>query len=225
MRGSISARGVLDTSRNSGNVITPEVSGIFSDTFADERVGILVTGAYQRRKASVNQANVGWRDGFLGSQNGDNNWGHLPVAPDPRAALIINRPGPTDVYQVQQNASYDLNDIDRTRINGQAVLQFRPMDNLTGTLDYTYSRNTVETRNSNVGVWFNFGDVSSEWTDGPVAGPVFYSEHFCHAGVDTNCSLGKDLSYSGSLTASRSINKSLGGNLSWDAFDHLHLEL
>jgi hypothetical protein len=136
-----------------------------------------------------------------------------------------NRPGPGDVYQVQQNASYDLNDIDRERINGQAVLQFRPMDNLTGTLDYTYSQNTVETRNSNVGVWFNFGDVSSEWTDGPVAGPIFYSEHFCHAGVDANCSLGKDLSYSGSLTASRSINKSLGGNLSWDAFDHLHLQL
>ena len=45
------------------------------------------------------------------------------------------------------------------------------MDNLTGTLDYTYSRNTVETRNSNVGVWFNFNNVSSEWTNGPVAGP------------------------------------------------------
>src|SRR3954453_13764575 len=222
MRGSISARGVLDTSRNSGNVITPEVSGIFSDTFADERVGILLTGAYQRRKASVNQANVGWRDGYLGSEN---NWGSLPQAGDPRFADITNRPGPTDVYQVQQNASYDLNDIDRTRINGQAVLQFRPMDNLTGTLDYTYSRNTVETRNSNVGIWFNFGDISSEWTDGPVAGPIFYSEHFCHAGVDPNCGLGKNLSYSGSLTSNRSINKSLGGNLAWNPFDRLHLQL
>ena len=36
---------------------------------------------------------------------------------------------------------------------------------------------------------------------------------------------GKDLSYSGSLTANRSINKSLGGNLAWDPFDRLHLEL
>ena len=217
MRGTLSAKAVLDTSRNGKNEITPEVSGIFSDTFADNRVGILVTGSYQRRKSSTNQANVGWRDGYLGSEN---NWGSLPNNSDQ-----ANRPGPGDVYQVQQNASYDLNDIDRERINGQAVLQFRPMDNLTGTLDYTYSQNTVETRNSNVGVWFNFGDVSSEWTDGPVAGPIFYSEHFCHAGVDANCSLGKDLSYSGSLTASRSINKSLGGNLSWDAFDHLHLQL
>jgi len=218
MRGSLSARGVLDTSQNGHNDITPEFSGIFSTTFADNRVGFLVTGSYQRRKSSTNQANVGWRDGYLGSEN---NWGSLP-----NNANQVNRPGPTDVYQVQQNASYDLNDIDRERINGQAVLQFRPVDNLTGTLDYTFSQNTVETRNSNVGVWFNFGDVSSEWTDGPVAGPIFYSEHFCHAGVDPNCGLGKDLSYSGSLTSNRSINKSIGANLAWDTFDNrLHLQL
>ena len=221
MRATLSAKGVLDTSRNGKDKITPELSGIFSDTFADNRVGILVTGSYQRRKASVNQANVGWRDGYLGSEN---NWGSLP------ATGQTNRPGPTDVYQVQQNASYDLNDIDRRRINGQAVLQFRPMDNLTGTLDFTYSQNKVEIRNSNVGVWFNFGDVSSEWTDGPVAGPIFYSENFappdpgCVAPSNT-CNIGKDLSYSGSLTANRTINKSLGGNLAWDPFHQLHLQL
>jgi TonB-dependent receptor len=226
MRGSVAAKAVLDTSQNGHNDITPEFSGIFSHTFDDDRVGVLLTGSYQRRKSSTNQANVGWRDGYLGSEN---NWGSLP-----NNAQQVNRPGPTDVYQVQQNASYDLNDIDRTRINGQAVLQFRPMDNLTGTLDFTYSQNKVETRNSNVGVWFNFGDVSSEWTDGPVAGPVFYSENFappdpgCTAPSPpppNACNIGKDLSYSGSLTANRTINKSLGGNLAWDPLDQLHIQL
>jgi len=226
MRASLSAKGVLDTSQNGKNDITPEVSGIFSDTFADNRVGVLVTASYQRRKSSTNQANVGWRDGYLGSEN---NWGSLP-----NNAQQVNRPGPDDVYQVQQNASYDLNDIDRKRINGQAVLQFRPMDNLTGTIDYTYSQNKVETRNSNVGVWFNFGDVSSEWTDGPVAGPIIYSENFappdpgCTAPsppAPNACNIGKDLSYSGSLTANKTVNKSLGGNLAWDPFHRLHLQL
>jgi TonB-dependent receptor len=225
MRATVSAKGVLDTSQNGKDNITPEISGIISDTFADNRVGLLVTGSYQRRKSSTNQANVGWRDGYLGSEN---NWGSLP------ATGQTNRPGPTDVYQVQQNASYDLNEIDRRRINGQAVLQFRPMDNLTGTIDYTYSQNKVETRNSNVGVWFNFGDVTSEWTDGPVAGPVFYSENFappdpgCTAPsppAPNACNIGKDLSYSGSLTANKTVNKSLGGNLAWDPFHQLHLQL
>ena len=207
LRGSFAVKGVLDTSRNEGNPITPEVSGIISSTFADNRVGILITGSWQKRKASVNQANVGWRDGYLGNEN---NWGSLAMPPDPRAANITNRPKATDVYQVPQNGSYDLNDINRERINGQLVLQFRPIDSLTATVDYTYSRNTVEVRNSNVGIWFNHNDTSSSWTDGPVAGPRFYTERF---GANEN----KDLSYSGSLTANRTTNKSLGANLEWKA--------
>src|SRR3546814_16258147 len=105
-------------------------------------------------------------------------------------------------------------------MNGQAVLQFRQTDDRTATVDYVDSRNTVETRNSNVGVWFNLEDTSSAWTDGPIAGPLFYSEHFgAPAGVPSPDILygGKDLSYSGALTKNRAENKSLGFNLEWDA--------
>ncbi|ALH80806.1 TonB-dependent receptor [Sphingopyxis macrogoltabida] len=224
--GSLAVKGVYDSSRNEGNPVTPEISGIVSSTFADDRIGIMIAGSYQKRKASVNTANVGWRDGYLGNEN---NWGSLAnptrivngvEVPDPRYDNITNRPGPTDVYQVPQNASYDLNDINRERINGQAVLQFRPTDDLTATIDYVYSRNTVETRNSNVGVWFNHEDTSSAWTDGPIAGPLFYSEIFGPpSGTPGPNALygGKDLSYSGALTENRGENKSLGTNLKWDA--------
>ncbi|KTF68815.1 TonB-dependent receptor [Sphingomonas sp. HT-1] len=207
LRGSLSARGVIDTSQNGKNDITPEVSGIFSNTFLDDRVGILVTGAYQRRNFSANQANVGWRDGYLGSEN---NWGSLAQQGDPRYANITNRPDATDVYQVPQNASYNIVNGRRERINGQAVLQFRPVDTLTATIDYTYSQNTFEVRDNNVGIWYNHNDTSSAWTDGPVAGPVFYTERFTAAET-------KDLSYSASQTSARSVNKSLGGNLTWQA--------
>ena len=206
-RGSIAARGVIDTSQNGKNDITPEVSGIFSTTFADDRIGFLVNGVYQKRRASVNQANVGWRDGYLGSEN---NWGSLAQPGTPGAARITNRPDATDVYEVPQNASYDINNISRERINGQLVLQAKPTDALTATVDYTYSRNEVKTRNANVGIWFNHNDTSSAWTDGPVAGPQFYTERFTAAEA-------KDLSYSSALTAYRTENKSLGGNLTWEA--------
>ncbi|MBM3927891.1 MAG: TonB-dependent receptor, partial [Sphingomonadales bacterium] len=116
--------------------------------------------------------------------------------------------GPTDVYEVPQSAAYNLTDIRRERINGQVALQYRPIDSLTATFDFTYSRNKVEARDSSVGIWFNFGDTTTEWTNGPVAGPVFYTERF---------GPGKDLSYSGSLTANVSENKSWGGNLTWEA--------
>lgn len=201
-RGSIAARGVLDTSQNGKNDITPEVSGVFSTTFGNEdQFGFLVSGVYQKRHASVNTGSVGFGNAFLGSEN---DWGTLA----PEGPNVINRPGPTDVYEIPQSAAYNLTDIERERINGQVVLQYRPIESLTATVDFTYSRNKVEARDSSVGIWFNFGDTSTEWTDGPAAGPVFYTERF---------GPGKDLSYSGSLTANLTENKSLGGNLTWEA--------
>ncbi|MCK8455206.1 MULTISPECIES: TonB-dependent receptor [Sphingomonas] len=212
-RGSIAAKGVLDSSRNGKDPITPEVSGILSTTFADDRIGVLFSGSYQRRKASNNSSGVGFRDGFLGAEN---NWGTLAQPGTPGAANITNRPGPTDVYEIPQSANYNVVDIDRERINGQLVLQAKPTDTLTATLDFTYSSNKVEVRDSSVGIWFNFGDTRSAWTDGPSAGPIFYSENFAP---------GKDLSYSSSLSANKSENKSLGGNLTWEAPGNVTMSL
>ncbi|NJC33043.1 TonB-dependent receptor [Sphingomonas jejuensis] len=202
LRGSIAVRGVLDTSQDDDQSITPEVSGIISSTFgSDDQFGVLVTGIYQKRNARTNTGSVGFGNAFLGTEN---DWGTL----GPEGPNVINRPGPTDVYEIPQSAAYNINNFERERINGQAVLQFRPADALTATVDFTYSRNKVEARDNSVGIWFNFGDTTTQWTDGPVAGPVFYTERF---------GPGKDLSYSGALTANVSENKSLGGNLTWEA--------
>lgn len=216
-RGSISVKGMIDHTFESTKV-TPEVSGILSRTFADDRVGILVTGVYQRRKASLAQFNAGFREGYVGNEN---NWGSLPVdANDWRGnfANTKNRPGPTDVYQVTQNAGYDFTDIDRERINGQVVLQVKPTDTLDVTLDYTFSQNTIDARTNSIGVWFNHNNTSSSWTAGPVAGANFYAEAFGPGD-------GKDLAITGALAANRNINKSLGGNIKWDGPGGLRLEL
>ncbi len=214
LRGSIAAKAVVDHTFN-GHKAAPEVSGIISDTFADNRIGILVSGAYQRRKASLAQFNAGWREGYLGSEN---NWGSLAMPGDPRYANITNRPGPTDVYQVTQNAGYDFTDIDRERINGQLVLQARPVDALTATVDYTFSQNTIDARTNSIGVWFNHNNTTSSWTDGPAAGPLFYSETFAPGE-------NKDLAITGAIAANRSINRSLGGNLAWKGLGGLRFEL
>lgn len=214
-QGSISAKGVVDHTFQ-GTKVTPEVSGIVSQTFADNTIGILVSGSYQRRKASLAQFNAGWREGYLGSEN---NWGSLATSPaDPRYAQITNRPGPNDVYQVTQNAGYDFTNIDRERINGQVVLQVKPTDTLSATIDYTFSQNTIDARTNSIGVWFNHNNTTSSWTNGPAAGPLFYSEAFGQ-------NEGKDLAITGAVAKNRSINKSIGGNLQWQGPGGLHLEL
>ena len=222
MRGSVAAKGVYDASRNFGDPITPEVSGIFSDTFGEDRFGVLISGSYQRRKASVNTASVGFRDGYLGDPAANaamnNSWGEL----NPAGTNVTNRPTGTDVYEVPQSASYELVDIDRERVNGQLVLQARVSDALTATADFTYSRNRVEARSSSTGIWFTFGDMSSAWTDGPNAAPLFYAENFAPGTlVNPTTSTGKDISHSGALSANQTENMSFGGNLTWDALDNV----
>lgn len=215
LQGSVAAKAVKDHTFD-GTDITPELSGIVSSTFADDTVGILLSGSYQRRKASLAQFNAGWREGYLGDEN---NWGSLPVDENDWRGnydRTENRPGPDTVYQVTQNAGYDFTTIDRERFNGQAVLQVAPSDQVTATIDYTFSQNTIDARTNSIGVWFNHDQTSSSWTDGPAAGPNFYSEAF---------GPGKDLAITGAVAANRSINHSLGGNIAWEHPSGMRWEL
>ena len=210
----VAVKGVYDESSNDDSELTPEISGLYIDQFMDDRLGVSVSGSYQERDGGVAQSNVGWRDGYLGSADFDGEWGALPRE---GAWNFIdgttNRPGDNDVYAVPQNADYELADFTRKRTNGQLTLQYDFTNSLRGTMDYTYSQNKVELERSTVGVWFNHGFTNSAWTDGPIAGPLFYTEFLGNS----------DLSYSGALLANESENKSLGINLAWDATDRLTL--
>ena len=224
-KATVGVKGVMDTSQNSSTDITPEISALFSNTFADDTFGVAVTASHQKRKASVNQADVEWRDGYLGDCDFGGEWGALPRAECNswnQTGLHTNQPGDGDVYAIPQNASYSVTDIDRERVNGQLVLQYRPTERLTATLDYLYSANEIEARNSNVGIWFNHEFTASAWTDGPVADPLFYTEIFDFMPWQGGAT---DLSQSGSLASNKSENKSLGFNLEWEATDNLSFDL
>ena len=66
-------------------------------------------------------------------------------------------------------------------------------------------------------MWFNFGPSSSTWTDGPVAGPLVYSELIPAAN--------SDLSMGGAKFATKNENKSVGFNLAWEVTERLGFEL
>ncbi|MEM6912721.1 MAG: TonB-dependent receptor plug domain-containing protein, partial [Pseudomonadota bacterium] len=124
LRFSIGAKAVVDnsdTSLDDGSSVTPEFSGIFSNTFMDDKVGITLTGSYQDRESGVAQFGTtsGWRGAYLGSTI--NEWGVLPPA---SSGQVTNRPEGDQIYSVPQNANYQLSSIDRERINGQVSLQY-----------------------------------------------------------------------------------------------------
>lgn len=223
MQASVGVKGVYDTSATNlpddlqhGNKLTPEISGIYSNTSADGRFGIGLSASYQERNLGYNRASVsnGWKGPFRGDEN---NWGTIPQPGTPGSENITNRPGPGDLYQVPQNLNYNLSGVQRERTNGQVVFQFAPNKSLTTTLDYTYSENKIHTRRNDMSAWFNFGPSSSTWTDGPVAAPLVYTEIINPAT--------SDIAMGGADFATKTENKSLGFNAAWRVNSDIRLEL
>lgn len=214
LRASVGAKLGTDKSAQDSSW-TPEVSGIYSNVFADGKFGITLNGSYAKRDFGYNQAATtsGWR-AFKGSTN---DWGTIPQEGTPGSENIINRPGPDDTYSVPQNIFYGMNEVKRKRTNGQIVMQWRPVETVTATLDYTYSELEIQTKRSELSAWFNFGPSTSVWTDGPVASPLFYEE--LYDGYPT------DVGGGGGQSGTKNKGGSLGFNLEWDASDSLTFAL
>jgi len=191
-----------------GKKVTPEVSGIYSTQMADGKFGVALIGSYQVRDSGYNQASVssGWHT-FKGSDSG---WGPLPnPAPE-----VKNRPGPNDIYNVPQNLDYAFTGIHRERLNGQLVLQARPMQDMVATLDYTMSEQKFRQTRNDISAWFNFGGQFGEYTSGPIATPLVYGEHMS----------GADVAMGASRVKTKNKNQSIGLNLTWKASNALNFD-
>ncbi|MYM97048.1 TonB-dependent receptor [Duganella vulcania] len=216
MHSSVGVKGVYDSTNGNlpGDIkasrsTTPELSGLYSNTFDNNKFGVALTGSYQERNLGYNTAAVsnGWKGPFRGD---DNSWGTIPQDG------AINRPGASDLYSVPQNLNYNFNGVKRQRTNAQLTLQYKPVDKLVTTLDYTYSENKIQTKRNDISAWFNFGKSNSSWTGGPVQSPLIYKEI-----LDGT----SDIAMGGADFATKTQNKSLGFNAVWKPTNDLRFEL
>ncbi len=203
-----------------GKNVTPEISGIYSDTFADHTFGVALTGSYEQRDGGYNVASVpnGWKNCPASAVSGPGSTctGAIQAAGSPG---VTNRPT-SGIYSVPQNIDYATNGIHRERVNGLLTLQWQPTRDLTGTLDYTYSQNKLDTKRNDLSSWFGFGTSTSSWTNGPTAAPLFYSET-----IDNSSGSGADVAMGVGQYGVKTTLRSLGVNLAWRASDKLKFEL
>ncbi len=156
-----------------GSKVTPEVSGIYSDTFANRTIGIAISGSYSKRSSGSNNAYTqnGWTAEAYNSPTG----AFAGVTP---ASNLKNFPT-SGLYTHTNDMRYSVTGLDRERLNGQAVLQFAPSKDLKFTVDYTMATNTVKSKNIENSSWFgpSFSgplgtSPATTFTSGPVATPI-----------------------------------------------------
>lgn len=203
LKGSIGAKAVMDTTNEVGDDITPEISGIFSDTFADDTFGIAISGSYQERdNRAVNADIANWR----------NNIDFQKAATDAGATVNVtdNRTDKTGNVYYPRNFGYGIEDFHRERTNGQLVLQYAPIDTFKATLDYTYSKVDLTAINTGVGIYYN--DSGSDARD------VVIDEN---GTITKLTAAGDDFASNIRLNTSETENKSFGFNAEWEATDNL----
>ena len=205
MKASLQAKMVDDTS-DAKTKLTPEISGLFSNTFDSGHIGFLVNGSYSERDSRLENANIGGYLELNPKTGGDLD--HVRSI----GGLTDNRTTADDpngnVYAPQSEA-WGFEDHHRVRINGQAVLQWRPMDSLTATVDYTYALYKDHVVKHTYGAWFGYGgdlDKATIASDGNMTDIV-----------DT----GSDLSMSTFDDQLRNELKSTGLNVKWQPLDQL----
>lgn len=204
---SAGAKAVYDDSQPFDTDMTPEVSGIFSYTNDDKTWGVGLAASYQKRHGGSVQA----------TENAWNIQRWTGTDPALRAgAEVVNAPAIGQLYAMPNDLRYAFADFERERINGQAVLQFAPIDSLTLTLDYTYSTNEISEDRGEQTIWLqranSFTHLAFD-TNEAVATPVYLRDIVGS----------KDFGYEQQHNEQKYKLDSLGFNAKWDVSDRFRL--
>ncbi|WP_440875951.1 TonB-dependent receptor [Thalassotalea sp. PLHSN55] len=137
-----SAKGIYDSSVEKGDSITPEVSGMISNTFLDGTLGVLVSASHSKRDS---HRDVVGTDGWVRNRNADN----------VDKSAIDTTKNPTQAIWAPWTARVEHYDTERERQNAMAVIQFQPIESVTATLDYTMSRLEEVSQTNRSAFWFD----------------------------------------------------------------------
>jgi TonB-dependent receptor len=202
-----------------GDKVTPEISGLYSDSFADRTIGIAISGSYSKRSSGSNNAFTG------------NGWQTRPVTNGTvgtayegvPASNLVNFPSSGYISHTN-DVRYRTSSLDRERINGQAVLQFAPSKNLKFTLDHTLAINATENRAIENSSWF--GPSFSGALNGQPPTTFVKANDVSDPVIQTATWDGThDYAMYAALFANKTKLNSTGFNAAWKVSENLNIDL
>ncbi|XQW83604.1 TonB-dependent receptor [Thalassotalea piscium] len=194
-----SVKGVVDTSVDKGDSVTPEISGMISNTFMDDTVGVLLSLSHAQRDSHLDRIGTqqAWATGYPGQAN-----------PDTSAIDTSKNPD----LNTWRTATVDLDsqDTERTRQNAQLVLQWAPTEKLITTFDYVLSRLDDKSTMNRTSFWFDNVETGKADANGTIINPVRTND---------------ELNFWAWEYDYETENDSVGLNFEWEATDSLSFKL
>ncbi|AWB68922.1 TonB-dependent receptor [Saccharobesus litoralis] len=188
-------KGIYDTSVEKGDKITPELSGMVSQTFADGKLGVLLSASHSERHSHRDRVGT---DGWYTSAKDSVDKTAIDTTKNPSKTVFIPWTATVEHY-----------DTERERQNAQAVIQFSPMDSLVATLDYTLSRFEEVSYTNRMAYWFDDPSGKAD-SNGTLINPFDPDD---------------ELNFWAWQYFEKKENDSLGLNVKWQATDELSFTL
>ena len=218
LTGSIGVKADYDTTVENclscGDRVTPEATGLLSWANEDATFGVTLYGSYQKRNFATTSATAnGWAVRTLDEFLSD------PSLVKP-GATITNQPGSgsTLVSYPDSDNRYHFSENNRERLNGQAVIQFKPTDTVTLTADALYARQTAKERRSNSSIWFSHPFDEVRFSDGDDVVTAVYT-HETNNGQNGNPGGPKDIAFENQYRAQKNQLQDYGLNARWEVTD------
>ena len=214
LKATFGAKAVSDTTNRTGDDVTPELSGLVSWSDDDEVFGVSLSASYQERDSGFTGATVNdWRTAVWGGGSAQTIYDRPADS-----SIFVNAPQAGDLYSRPNDIRYTFSDRVRERTNAQLTFQYRPVEELTATLDYTFAQNDQSEHRGEVTTWVqNGGNLTNvEFDDSEIKTPKFITEVYSSA---------KDIGFSQQYRAQEDTLESAGLNLEWAANDQLTLSL
>jgi len=176
LSGSVGVKGLYDTgveeSLKDADKITPEASGLVNWNDPGGMFGVTLFGSYQKRNftsrsATSNEWNIRTFGDFLNPANGfvrNNNATQITGAPSDPSVLVA----------IPNDSRYHFAEGQRERLNGQASVQFRPVENVVLTAEAFYARNKAKEHRSDQTNWFNRPFDRVTFDDNPVVATAIF---------------------------------------------------
>ncbi len=192
----VSAKGVYESLSEE---IAPSGALIVSNTFNDDKFGVLLSLSHNERDVQINGiGTAGWRPGQTISNRND-------------GVLFTNA-------FIPRNWDQTIDEQERTRTNATIALQFAPTDDISVTLDGFVSKFEVDSLVTDLASWFEPDRVGSGQLDPATNTLIAFTQ-----GIDLHQGSGDPASDFVSTTRnSRDVsNDGVGLNVTWDINDQL----
>lgn len=210
---SVGAKALHDTTNRTGDDVTPEVSGIFSWSDDDGMFGVSLSASHSERHSGTTQATVNdWSVAEWGVGDAQTIYDN-PANSD----IFQNAPEAGQLYSRPNDVRYAVVDRQRERTNAQLTVQYKPIESLTASLDYTFAQSDQTAHRSEATTWVQNGGylTNVEFDDSAIKTPKFITEDYRNDRFD----FGAEQQY----RAQEDTLESTGLNLEWAASDQLTL--